>query len=92
MAKQEFKIGDMAHISTNYITKVEVDDSFKKIKLKIEDEVKILGVIRTDPHKTSGYMYLTDKCEIPQEKLFDKRLWAKYSMLQAKLNKIEHIY
>lgn len=89
MAKQEFKIGDTAHISTNYFTKIEVNGTFKKIKLKMEDEVKILGVIRTHPTKTSGYMYVTDKGEVPQEKLFPKNLWEKYSYQKEMLEKAE---
>lgn len=86
MVKQEFKIGDTAHMSANYFTKIESDGTFKRVRLQMDEEVKILGIIRTDPNKTSGFMYLTNKGEIPQEKLFSKALWKKYSDLQTKLN------
>lgn len=85
MMKREFQKGDKAHLSVGYNTKIFSDGKYKVLRLKLEDEVEIFNSYRTDAKKTSGYMYVTNKGEIPQEKLFSKAQWEKYSGLKARL-------
>lgn len=76
--KPEFKVGDIAHLSVNYT-------AGQGMWLKCDDAVTILKVYKADEKHAGGYVYATDCGEIPQNKLYSKALWEKYTNLKKQL-------